>query len=193
MVSIDKIDKKAYFDFILKHFRKANIDVSHEIIEYILSISHLHTYYVQAIANFLYGLETPPKSIKEFELLYRDFIFEKSVFYSELPELITKQQFSVLKAIAKSGTVSNPNSAEFQQASKIKGPSSMHRAINSLLDKQLILKDNDVIRLYDVFLEHYLKYIWTKHPTSECISVRRYRMTPQIISPIHFVRLICAL
>jgi len=91
--------------------------------------------------------------------LYRDFIFEKSVFYSELPELITKQQFSVLKAIAKSGTVSNPNSAEFQQASKIKGPSSMHRAINSLLDKQLILKDNDVIRLYDVFLEHYLKYI----------------------------------
>ena len=35
----------------------------------------------------------------------------------------------------------------------------MHRAINSLLDKQLILKDNDVIRLYDVFLEHYLKYI----------------------------------
>ena len=159
MVSIDKIDKKAYFDFILKHFRKANIDVSHEIIEYILSISHLHTYYVQAIANFLYGLETPPKSIKEFELLYRDFIFEKSVFYSELPELITKQQFSVLKAIAKSGTVSNPNSAEFQQASKIKGPSSMHRAINSLLDKQLILKDNDVIRLYDVFLEHYLKYI----------------------------------
>ena len=60
-------NKKAYFDFILKHFRKANIDVSHEIIEYILSISHLHTYYVQAIANFLYGLETPPKSIKEFE------------------------------------------------------------------------------------------------------------------------------
>ncbi len=114
---------------------------------------------MQAIANFLYSLEILPESVKEFELLYRDFILEKSVFYSELPELLTRQQFSVLKAIAKSGTVSNPNSADFMEISKIKGPSSMHRAINSLLDKQLIIKDNGLLRLYDVFLEHYLKFI----------------------------------
>jgi len=159
MVSIDKIEKKAYSDFILKHFRKARKEINHEIIEYILSVSHQHTYYVQAIANFLYSLEILPESVKEFELLYRDFILEKSVFYSELPELLTRQQFSVLKAIAKSGTVSNPNSADFMEISKIKGPSSMHRAINSLLDKQLIIKDNGLLRLYDVFLEHYLKFI----------------------------------
>jgi hypothetical protein len=159
MVSINKIDKKVYYDFILKHFRKAKIEVNHEIIEYILSISHQHTYYVQAIANFLYSLEIKPNSVKAFELLYRDFILEKSVFYSELPELLTKQQFILLKAIAKSGIISNPNSADFQEVSKIKSPSSMHRAIYSLLDKQLILKDNGSFRLYDVFLEHYLRFI----------------------------------
>jgi len=133
--------------------------VRHEIIEFILSLSHQHTYYVQAIANYLYSLEIQPKSVKEFELLYRDYILEKSVFYRELPELLTKQQFSVLKAIAKSSTVSNPNSAGFREASKIEGPSSMYRAINSLLDKQLIIKENGSFRLYDVFLEHYLRYI----------------------------------
>ena len=159
MVSIDKIDKKVYYDFILKHFRKAKKEVNHEIVDYILSISHQHTYYVQAIANFLYSFEKQPGSVKEFELLLHDFILEKSVFYSELPELLTKQQFIVLKAIAKLSTISNPNSADFMEVSKIKSPSSMHRAINSLLDKQLIIKDHGIIRLYDVFLEHYLRYI----------------------------------
>lgn len=159
MVSINKIDKKVYSDFIIKQFRKAKKVIDHEIVEYILSISHQHTYYVQAIANYIYSLEILPKSVKEFELLYRDFILEKSVFYSELPELLTKQQFSLLKSIAKSSTVSNPNSVDFQEISKIRSPSSMHRAINSLLDKQLIIKDNGLFRLYDVFLEHYLRYI----------------------------------
>lgn len=159
MIAINKIESNVYYDFILKHFKRAKKEVCHEIIEFILSLSHQHTYYVQAIANYLYSLEIQPKSVKEFELLYRDYILEKSVFYRELPELLTKQQFSLLKAIAKSSTVSNPNSAGFREASKIEGPSSMYRAINSLLDKQLIIKENGSFRLYDVFLEHYLRYI----------------------------------
>lgn len=158
MLSIGKIEKEAYLEFILKQFTKVNREVNSEIIEYILSITYLHTYYVQAIANFLYSQEKLPSSIDEFELLYREFIIEKSVFYSELPELLTKQQFSVLKGVAKSGTVSNPNSAAFMEIAKIRNSSSMFRAINSLLDKQLIIKDEDTLRLYDVFLEHYLKY-----------------------------------
>ncbi len=158
MLSIGKIEKNAYFEFILKHFKKAEKEVSSAIIEHILTITYSHTYYVQAIANLLYSQESPPSTINEFELLYRDFILEKSVFYSELPELLTKQQFSVLKGVAKSGTVSTPTSAEFMEIAKIKSSSSMYRAFNALLDKQLIIKDEGIYRLYDVFLEHYLKY-----------------------------------
>ncbi|MFB6320478.1 ATP-binding protein [Saccharicrinis sp. FJH54] len=158
MLSIGKIKKADYLEFILKHFRKAKKEVNPSIIEHILSISYLHTYYVQAMANFLFSLETLPETVNEFELQYREFILEKSVFYSELPELLTKQQFSVLKGVAKSGTVSSPNSAVFMEIAKIKSVSSMYRAFNALLDKQLVIKDNDTYRLYDVFLEHYLKY-----------------------------------
>lgn len=123
-----------------------------------LVISHLHTYYVQAIANILYGQETLPETISEFEILYREFILEKSVFYSELPERLTKQQFSVLKGIAKSRIVENPTSANFMEIAKIRSSSSMYRAINSLLDKKLIIKGNGKLRMYDVFLEHFLKF-----------------------------------
>jgi hypothetical protein len=90
--------------------------------------------------------------------LYRDFILEKGVFYSELPERLTILQFSVLKGIAKSGIVENPTSTKFMGVSNIRSSCSMYRAINYLLDKQLTIKDEGKLRMYDVFLEHYLKF-----------------------------------
>jgi hypothetical protein len=158
MLSMGKIDESSYFEFILKHFKKAKKDVNPTVIEHVLSISHLHTYYVQAIANYLFSLATSPTSIKDFDLLYRDYIQEKGVFYSEIPELLTKQQFSVLKAVAKIDIVSSPNSANFMELAKVRSPSSMNRAINALLEKQMLIKDGDGYRLYDVFLAHYLKF-----------------------------------
>jgi hypothetical protein len=158
MVSIGKIERKDYYTFIARKFKKARKEINPEIINHILEISHLHTYYVQAIANFLYSQEETPSSISEFDVLYREFILEKSVFYSELPERLTKQQFSTLKGIAKSGIVGNPTSASFMEISKIRSSSSMYRAVKSLQDKQLIIKEEGKLRLYDVFLEHYLKY-----------------------------------
>jgi hypothetical protein len=86
MIAIGKIERKVYKDFILRHFKRANKDINPEIIDHILTISHLHTYYIQALANFLFSQQIMPGSIPEFEKIYLDFILEKSVFYSELPE-----------------------------------------------------------------------------------------------------------
>jgi len=158
MISVGKIKKEDYKKFILKHFKTSKREVNPEIIDRILTISHLHTYYVQAIANILYSQEPIPASFAEFEIIYREFILEKSVFYDELPERLTKQQFSALKGLAKSGIIENPTSADFMNISKIRSSSSMYRAINSLLNKQLIIKEGGTLRLYDVFLEHYLQY-----------------------------------
>ena len=158
MVSIGKIERNSYYEFITRQFKKAKREANSEIINHILDISHLHTYYVQAMSNFLYSLNIIPSSISEFEVLYREFILEKSVFYSELPERLTKQQFSVLKGIAKSSVVEYPTSADFMGLTKTRSSSSMYRVINSLLDKHLIIKEEGKMRLYDVFLEHYLKF-----------------------------------
>lgn len=158
LLSIGKIEKEKYKEFILKHFDSVKREIKPEIIDHIMDISYTHTYYVQAISNFLYSLEKFPKSIDEFEKLYKEFILEKSVFYSELPERLTKHQFLVIKGFAKSGRVESPISADFMEKAQIRSSSSMHRAIQSLLGKQLIIKDESSMRLYDVFLEHYLKY-----------------------------------
>lgn len=96
-----KSENHSYKNFIIHHFSKKKRNINPEIIDYILDISHLHTYYVQAISNILYSQKKLPKSISEFELIYKEFI----------------------------------------------------------LEKQILIKDNGALRLYDVFLEHYLRYI----------------------------------
>jgi DNA-binding MarR family transcriptional regulator len=105
----------------------------------------------------LYSLKTTPLTIADFEMAYQDYLLEKKVFYEELPHHLTKQQFRCLKAIARDGTVSATTSGSFLKSSGVKNASSMQRIIKTLMEKQFIIKEENAYRLYDVFLEHYLK------------------------------------
>lgn len=159
MMELGKIPTNDYRKFILNHFSIGNKKIDNSLIEYILKISYQHTYYVQAICNYLYGQSKMPNSISEFDAIYYEYIEEKRVFYSELPQRFTKQQFSTIKAFARMGQVKSPTSAEFLQLAEVTGASSMQRIMKALLDKQVIIKENDIYRLYDVLLEHFLKYV----------------------------------
>jgi AAA+ ATPase superfamily predicted ATPase len=158
MMELKKIDALAYTKFIQRHFKKGGKELPAEIIDHILTITYRHTYYVQAICNLVYGESKAPGSINEFEGLYMEYISEKQVFYSELPHQLTKSQFSTLKAFSRAGAVTSPYAAEFIKASGVDSASSMQRVIRTLLDKKLIISDDGAYRLYDLFLEHYLKY-----------------------------------
>ena len=41
---------------------------------------------------------------------------------------------------------------------EIGSPGTMQAVIKALMEKQVIIKEGDAYRLYDVFLEHYLRY-----------------------------------
>jgi len=159
MITLPKISESNYADFIQKQFKKGKRQIQPKVINHILEITYRHTYYVQAICNYLYSLDNVPASISEFESLYFDYLLERKVFYAELPQRLSKQQFKCVKAFAKHGLVSSPTSGKFLDASKVKNPSSMQRVIKSLVEKQIIIREDNAYRLYDVFLEHYLKYV----------------------------------
>jgi hypothetical protein len=92
------------------------------------------------------------------EEIYLDFIAEKRVFYAELPQRLTKHQFSTTKAIASLGKVEGVTTSEFMFKSEISSPGTMQAVVKALLEKQVIIREGKSYRLYDVFLEHYLKY-----------------------------------
>lgn len=157
MIDLGAIEKTKYKQFILEKFAQGKKTIREELVEQILEVLYLHTYYVQATFNYLYSLRKLPVSWSDFEQVFYPYIDEKGVFYAELPDRITSQQFSVTKAFAKVGKVYAPTGSEFLQLAGFTNSSSMLRVINALLTKQIIIKDGDAYRLYDVFLEHYLK------------------------------------
>jgi len=158
MINLNPIEKQKYLEFIQYHFKKRKVELNVELIDQILEFSYGHTYYVQAIFNYLYSLDQPPQNWKDFEKVYYPFIMEKGVFYAELPNRLTAQQFVVTKAFAKAGKVSSPMASDFLNLAGFSNSSSMRRAVHSLESKQVIIKDGIFYRLYDVFLEHYLKF-----------------------------------
>jgi hypothetical protein len=158
MMELQKIPIAVYREFILSRFLKGNKSIKPALVDHILSICYQHTYYVQAICNLLYGHRRLPATIAAFEAIYFEHLSEKRVFYRELPQLLTMQQFLTVKAFANKGLVRSPTSSDFLQRSGIGSASTMQRVMKALLDKQIIIMEKDGYRLYDVFLEHFLKY-----------------------------------
>lgn len=158
MMSVGKILRDNYVEFAKNHLKKGKKAVDDDVLDYIMDTSYLHTFYTQSMLNLLYGLPDKKINLEMYIDAFEDFIDEKSVFYTELPERLTKSQFLVLKAIANEGQVNSPSSGDFLSKAGVKNASSMHRSIRSLLDKQLILKEDDHYRLYDVFLECFIKF-----------------------------------
>lgn len=158
MMELGKIDRAEYKKFIVRMFRGGKKTISEELVDYLLDISHTHTYYVQAICNFLYSQDTVPEDIETFNRIYSEYIEEKRVFYRELPERMTTLQFATLKAIARKRKVDQPTSSVFLESAQIKSASSMQRIMEYLEDKQFIIEEEGEYRLYDVFLEHFLRY-----------------------------------
>jgi len=158
MIELKKIDTTLYHQFIKKHFQAGNKTITDTLISHVLTICHGHTYYIQAISNLIYSLDKIPETIEAFEDIYRDFIAEKQVFYTELPHRLTKHQFSTTKAVASYGKVEGVTTREFMTRAGIGSPGTMQAVINALREKQVIIKENNYYRLYDVFLEHYLRY-----------------------------------
>lgn len=158
MIELGKIDTNQYHQFIVKHFLDGNKVITDTLVSHFLRLCHGHTYYIQAICNLIYAQEKVPYTIEEFEEIYFDFIAEKHVFYAELPHRLTKHQFSTTKAIASMGKVEGVTTSEFMSRAEISSPGTMQAVMKALLEKQVLIKEGASYRLYDVFLEHYLKF-----------------------------------
>lgn len=158
MIELGMIDTKQYHQFIVKHFLEGNKVIKDKLVSHILNLCHGHTYYIQAICNLIYSREKVPYTIDDFEEVYLDFLAEKQVFYAELPQRLTRHQFSTTKAIAGLGKVQGVTTSEFMSKAEISSPGTMQAVIKALQEKQVIIKEGKTYRLYDVFLEHYLRY-----------------------------------
>ena len=162
LMELGKIDKAEYCSFIREKFLSGHINIDEKTTEKILELTRSHTYYVQYLCNRLYeinagtGNRIDDKKVTEVLITI---LRENESYYYGYRNLLTEQQYTLLKAIGKQDGVSQPSSKEFITKYKLGTTSTVSAAIKSLLNKELIFRENGTYQVYDVFFSLWLKLL----------------------------------
>ena len=134
----------------------ADIKISEKSVQKILRLTRNHTYYVQYFCNRLF--ETNVNEITEEIIIERltSILKENESYYYGYRNLLTEQQYLLLKAIGKEENVMQPSSRKFANKYNLGASSTINSAIKSLLNKELIFKENYTYKVYDVFFSLWL-------------------------------------
>ena len=156
LMELGKINADSYITFIKKKFASGRIKITAESAQEILNLTRNHTYYVQYLCNRLYE---SGKSITEETIIEKlsTILQENEAYYYGYRNLLTEQQYSLLKAIGKDDGVAQPSSKEFITKHKLGTTSTINSAIKSLLNKELIFREENKYKVYDVFFSLWLK------------------------------------
>lgn len=112
---------------------------------------------MQYMLNRLY--EQPQALIDEVlvEDCLQHIIFSEIDSYQLLYGMLTENQATLLRAIAREKVVPAINSVTFIKKYRLKGSSSINAALRFLMNKEYVFKSEEGYRVYDRFMELWLK------------------------------------
>jgi hypothetical protein len=136
------IDAVVYKKFISNHFRKAKRTISAETLDFIMFVSDGETFAVQKICNAIYSSGIPTITLPIAKEIFARVLDEQQPYYERIRALLGADsvQFALLRAISRSGEVSEITGAEFMTANQFSNSSSIFKAIRSLEGYQLVSK-----------------------------------------------------
>lgn len=159
---IGKINTDAYAAFIRRHFKKADIRIEREVVLDMLDWADHHTYYVQLLCNRVFasaGAEVtgPPWMEQAARLLQ-----EQEVIFFKYRDLLSKQQWQLLKALAREGRVHAPTAKDFIAAHELGSPATVLRSLEALHQKEMVYLDydqdgNSFYSVYDVLFRRWME------------------------------------
>lgn len=157
MMQLERIIESDYSEFIKSKFAKGKKKITNSTVVKILEICRLHTYYVQFLCNRLYGLREKIITEVLVKETLNSILRENEAVYINYRNLLTEYQWAMLKAIACEGNAKLITSKDFITKYKLGTPSSVHTAVKSLMEKEMIYREQEEYFIYDVFLERWLE------------------------------------
>jgi AAA+ ATPase superfamily predicted ATPase len=157
-INLKEIPIEPYRKFALGLFSKHKKRLPASTFDFVYSCLQGHTWYVQLVLNLLFSLDKSAYSLQNAKDAINGILQEENATYKTYCEMITKGQLLLLRAIAKEQSVKMPLEQAFIQKYGLKAASSVRLALKSLMDKTLILKNEDgVYHVYDRFFSLWLK------------------------------------
>ena len=159
---INRINKKDYASFIKRIFNENKVKIQNSVVKKIIKLTHAHTYFTQKLCNEIYG--NHKDEIKEKEVLQalNHIVISNESIYFQYRNMLTSNQWKVLKAIAIEEKVTKPYAKDFIRQHHLGTSSLVKRTLDSLLKKDIIyhdiMRENPHYEVQDKFLMRWLQY-----------------------------------
>ncbi len=159
MMTLEPLHKEIYYDFASRFFREKKGELLESVFNRLYEQFNGHTWYMQSVLNRLYEFDKRVTDYQQVNEAILSVLSDKSSQYDTLMMFLTDNQFSLLKAIAYEGIVSQPQSNEFILKYNLPNPSSIKKALEVLKQKDLVYQTPDGYIVYDRFLGLWLRRI----------------------------------
>ncbi|HAX93956.1 MAG TPA: hypothetical protein DCY25_08460 [Bacteroidales bacterium] len=162
LMYLDRISEKDYSEFIKNHFHNAGLDIDDDSLHRIFRWTRLHTYYVQYVCSILYEQGSLHTGEAEVNRIFHRIMTDFEPQYINYRNLIPAHQFRLLKAIAAEDGVDQPTAGDFISRHGLTSPSSVSASLKSLLEKEMVVRDQEMWQVYDVFFSRWLQYHYSE-------------------------------
>ncbi|HOW09879.1 MAG TPA: ATP-binding protein [Bacteroidales bacterium] len=162
LMYLDQINENDYREFIKDHFIKAGRKITDEAIDGIFEWTRLHTYYVQYVCSLIYESGDIKTDLPDLKKVFLRILTDFEPQYISYRNLLPSHQFRLLRAIASENIVKNPTAGKFIADHNLTSPSSVSTSLNSLQEKEMIVRENGKWMVYDVFFSRWLEYNYSK-------------------------------
>lgn len=156
LLELGKIEQKHYQAFITHHLANGNRKMSDEAMALVFHYTRLHTFYVQFLCNRLYQSGKRAIDDKHVRTIMNTILQEQEPIYVNYRNLLPKNQFNLLRAIASEGGVEKLTSAKFLKNHRLPAASSVQAAYKGLVTKEMLLEEEGKHYLQDVFFSLWL-------------------------------------
>lgn len=151
------IPEETYYEFASRHLSKTMTILPKEMFTRIYDIFCGHTWYVQYVLNKIY--EQSPAVVDDtlVKECIVDVVRSNAEDYQKLCSLLTVNQLTLLRAIGQERNVEAINSSAFIAKYKLKGSSSVNKALKYLLDNEYVYHYEDGYQVYDRFMSLWIE------------------------------------
>jgi len=162
-ITLDTIDSEIYTRFIIKQFKKGGQKIPTTIVDEILIWTHGHTYYVQAVCSHIYDKKESSITEETVKKAKWEILNAEESFFLKFRDLLSSQQWKLLKAIARESKPKQITGAKFIKKYHLGSSAVVLRAMKALMDKDMIYSsfDEEETKYYavnDVFFERWAQW-----------------------------------
>jgi len=155
---LEKIDADELLKFVKDKFRKGRKKIKDKTIKRIVSICKCHPYYLQYICHILWEISIDKSEVTDNDVSESlcELLRRGAATYEATWNLLTKKQREVLLELAAASPDTKIFSSEFMRKHNLGPLSSVHKALNSLMDKDLVEREKDAYIINDIFFQKWI-------------------------------------